>query len=224
MPVPTRERTISPGIAELFVGAAAANTVMDGCGRRPSLSALLFQKRRRRSLLSVCKMMRSAPLPQLGCQFDAFLYAPLGDDGNGMVLSVLSALARSDVDPWHEAESLAGLPRASAIERLTSMIAALPVGQSGHKHPGTIAARLIALLPQPRKSAERPGETPPCARTVLDRHTLTRLIVINLLLLAGMLGTQWMEAGGQPRTQDVDDLAAASPADPAPTSRPNPGQ
>ena len=35
-----------------------------------------------------------------GCQFDQFLYASGGDDANGMPLTVLSALARMDVDPW----------------------------------------------------------------------------------------------------------------------------
>lgn len=64
-------------------------------------------------------MEHSASMPQLGSEFDAFLFAPVGDDENGMALSVLSALARLSVDPWLEAASLAQLPEHSAIERLT---------------------------------------------------------------------------------------------------------
>ena len=48
-------------------------------------------------------MMSAVTTPRLGCEFDRFLYASVGDDNNGMPLTVLSALARMDVDPWEEA-------------------------------------------------------------------------------------------------------------------------
>ena len=54
-----------------------------------------------------------APTPSisvLGSEFDDFLFAPIGDDRNDMPLSVLSALARLDVDPWEEAAELARWP------------------------------------------------------------------------------------------------------------------
>jgi hypothetical protein len=44
-------------------------------------------------------MRHSASISQLGSKFDAFLFAPVGNDKNEMVLSVLSALARLNVDP-----------------------------------------------------------------------------------------------------------------------------
>ena len=69
-----------------------------------------------------------------------------------MLLSALSALARLDLDPWQEAAKLAGLPGETAIQRLASLIAGLPDGPSMHQDPGTIAARLIALLPRPASS------------------------------------------------------------------------
>jgi hypothetical protein len=59
-------------------------------------------------------MMNAVTTPRLGCQFDRFLYASVGEDSNGMPLTVLSALARVDVDPWEEASKLTQLPRASA--------------------------------------------------------------------------------------------------------------
>src|SRR5471030_962988 len=90
---------------------------------------------------SVAEMTHSA--------FDAFLFAPIGDDRkDGMMLSVLSALARQGVDPWQEAARLAVLPGKTATQRLASMIAALPETPSAHPDPGMIAARLIALLPR----------------------------------------------------------------------------
>jgi hypothetical protein len=55
-------------------------------------------------------MTRSAMTALLGPEFDAFLYAPVDEEGNGVLLSVLSALARLDVDPWREAAELARMP------------------------------------------------------------------------------------------------------------------
>jgi hypothetical protein len=83
-------------------------------------------------------------------EFGAFLYAPIGEEENGMVLTTLSALARVGVDPWQEAARLAQLPVDAASQRLTSMISGLPNGRWVGADAGTIATRLIALLPAPK--------------------------------------------------------------------------
>ena len=54
----------------------------------------------------------------LNPSFDDFLFAPVCDEANGMQLSVLSALARSNVDPWEEAIRLAAMPKAIAERTL----------------------------------------------------------------------------------------------------------
>jgi hypothetical protein len=77
-------------------------------------------------------MTRSTSISPLGHEFNEFLFAPIGEEKNGMLLSVLSALARLDVDPWREAAELAQLPRQTATQRLASLIAALPDGPSAH--------------------------------------------------------------------------------------------
>jgi hypothetical protein len=93
-------------------------------------------------------MTHAALTPLLGREFDNFLFAPIGDDQKGSPLSVVSALARLDVDPWKEALSLARMPREQARERLTSLIASLPKGSTASQSPKAIVARLIPLLPQ----------------------------------------------------------------------------
>ena len=55
-------------------------------------------------------MTHAALAPLIGAEFDKFLGAPIGEGRNGTPLSVLSALARLDVDPWQEAASLARMP------------------------------------------------------------------------------------------------------------------
>src|ERR1700733_5166344 len=91
-------------------------------------------------------MARCTSLSPLGSEFDEFLFASIGKDQNGMLLSVVSALTRLDVDPWQEAGELTRLPREAAIQRLAASIEALPNGPPA-PDPGRIAGRLIALLP-----------------------------------------------------------------------------
>ena len=79
--------------------------------------------------------------------FDKFLFASIGDERNGTPLSVLSFLARQDLDPWLEAEKLAALPEESATRALASMFAALRDWPTAGPDTRTIAARLVTLLP-----------------------------------------------------------------------------
>lgn len=85
-------------------------------------------------------------------ELDGFLYAPIGMERNEMMLSVLSALARLDLDPWNEAAKLSALPRDSAAQRLAGLIVRLPGGRWTPGEAGEIAHRLIQLLPS-RSSA-----------------------------------------------------------------------
>jgi hypothetical protein len=93
-------------------------------------------------------MMERASLPTRDPRFDNFLFATVGEDRNGMQVSVLSALARVGVDPWQEAEELVRLSEEVARERLDTLISGLTeVPSLNHDHQKT-AAHLIALLPR----------------------------------------------------------------------------
>jgi hypothetical protein len=85
-------------------------------------------------------------------EFNDFLFAPIGEQENETPLSVLSALARLDVDPWQEASRLAQLPKYQAIQDLGSMIGGLRGGRWKVSESNMIAARLVELLPS-RKNA-----------------------------------------------------------------------
>src|ERR1700692_4568792 len=93
--------------------------------------------------------MTTVPVSVPGSEFDEFLFAPIGEDRNGMLVSVLSGLARSDVDPWQEAAKLARLPGETATQRLAALIDALPDRAALYADPRTIATRLVGLLPHP---------------------------------------------------------------------------
>jgi hypothetical protein len=93
-------------------------------------------------------MAHSASVSVLPAQFDDFLFAQIGEDGNGMLLSVISAFARLDLDPWQEAANLAQLPKATAARRLASLIAKLPGLPLAQRDIAAAASRLIARLPR----------------------------------------------------------------------------
>jgi hypothetical protein len=98
----------------------------------------------------------SASLPSPLSASSHFLYATVGDDKNGMALTVLSALARQDVDPWQEAAELSRLPRETAMRRITSRLEAIP-GNPSLIDRSAIAEQLLALLPRAPAAPDSPG-------------------------------------------------------------------
>jgi hypothetical protein len=93
------------------------------------------------------KTAMSAPGSALDSRFDKFLYAPIGESKDEMLHSVLSAIARQDLDPWAEADRLSHLSRRSAIDQLASIIALSTVGLPEPPDPQLNAMRLADLLP-----------------------------------------------------------------------------
>jgi len=133
---------------------------------------------------SVVGKMRSPSLSPLGSEFKGFLFAPVCEDKDEAPLSVISALARLDVDPWEEAAALADLPREVAAQRLASLLAKLPYGPSPTRpDPATISARLVALLPRSATSA-RPSRGILIHAPPLKVSQLFTLIYLAALLTA----------------------------------------
>ncbi|MGC9270416.1 hypothetical protein [Acidiphilium sp.] len=93
--------------------------------------------------------MTTAPsLAQLGNEYNDFLFSSVGEDPSGLGVSVLSALARQNIDPWQEAATLARLPGAAATQRLAGFIAPLSKTPRDAGEAAKTAARLIGLLPR----------------------------------------------------------------------------
>ena len=127
-------------------------------------------------------------------EFNDFLFAPIGEDKNGMLVSVLSGLARSDVDPWQEAAKLARLPGETATSELAALIGALPDRAASYPDPRTIAKRLIALLPHSLGANEGSQQAPPhSAWAVMN----SRPWWIYVVFMCFVLGTQFLIASHQ---------------------------
>ena len=150
-------------------------------------------------------VIRSSGTSALAPEFDNFLFAPIGEEQNGMALSVVSALARLNIDPWQEAVNLAQLPRITATRRLASLIATLPDRPRTHLDPEANAARLIAWLP--RRVGSNPT-SPEASHSfsipAVMQSQLVRYAAFTLLVLLGGLGIAVSEqSAARVNTADV---------------------
>ena len=118
-----------------------------------------------------------------GSDYDAFLFAEVGEDRTGAAVTVLSALARLDLEPWTEARELARLGREGAQVRLTTHfeaitdIPALALASEGR------AAKLVSLLPL---------RAPPRVPKSLEAGTFPKLSVSwTLMAFVGVVVLAW---------------------------------
>jgi hypothetical protein len=83
-----------------------------------------------------------------------FLFAAVGEERNGIPLSMISALAQLDLDPWDEARRLSTLAKHEAVERLTELILRLPELRRPSSEARQIAVGLVDVLPSHNGTAE----------------------------------------------------------------------
>lgn len=95
-------------------------------------------------------MANPHPALNVTSAYDAFLFAPMDIEPGGIRLSVLSALARMNLDPWDEAARLAKMSSPDAQRALVSTLNLLPGQQRSSPETEALAARLVALLPKAR--------------------------------------------------------------------------
>jgi hypothetical protein len=134
---------------------------------------------------SVLPVKHPARTRTLRSEFDAFLYASIGKSDDDVSLSVLSALARQNLDAWEEAATLTHLSRQSAIDRLASIISPMTMGQTDPE-PAATAARLVALLPQSH-TFNLPPYGKSSAGTPINITPIIIYIVIGALIIASAL-------------------------------------
>jgi hypothetical protein len=163
-------------------------------------------------------MTHAALTSLLGPEFDNFLYASINENPNGNVLSVLSAMAQMDVDPWREADKLATLPKETATRRLASLIAALPDEPSAHRPVGAIATRLVALLPQIVDPVAQPLQALLDGNPIGSAQSITIVLLVLLTIaFSGLLfpaSSTSGDAAHLPASSGVDTVSPVPPASP----------
>jgi hypothetical protein len=138
----------------------------------------------------------------LGSEFDNFLFEPVGEDPNGLAISVVSMLGRLNLDPWEAAASLTRLPVESATQKLMVLLSQLPGTPLPEPHARVLASRLVALLPrQPGNAARSPQASAASAGSI------NGWLITNRVYLAVYLGliltTQLVIAQLEPTRPDA---------------------
>jgi hypothetical protein len=116
-----------------------------------------------------------------------------------MLLSVVSALARMNVDPWEEATRLAAMPKAIAERTLVSILDRVLGKNRSPSETELIAARLVQLL------AHR-GEGVTIAQTESARVATQR--TYWLVWLGVALAISFLSSRHQVTTRDVGGAAS----------------
>ena len=125
-------------------------------------------------------MALSARFSLLHSDLNDFLFAPVGEEQNGVTLSVVSALTRLGLDPWEEAARLTPLPKARAAEALATLIAQLPIGRTQSSDDLAISQRLVELLPSQKPTALQDRE-----RAGVGQKKYLRAVILLACLALG---------------------------------------
>jgi hypothetical protein len=125
-------------------------------------------------------MALSARFSLLHSNLNDFLFASVGEEQNGVTLSVVSALTRLGLDPWEEAARLTPLPKARAAEALAALIARLPISRTLSSDDLAISQRLVKLLPD-----QKPGPMEGRKRAVARHKNYWQAMILLACLALG---------------------------------------
>ena len=124
--------------------------------------------------------------------FERFLEAPVGEDRTGTSVSVLSMLARLNVDPWIEASDLAKMQETPARQRLVALLARFEDAPTLLSDQGRVASGLLAFLPNRAKNTGPSGNGSATHSLKLP----TGVLVYWIIAAALFLGWIWTLAQG----------------------------
>jgi hypothetical protein len=119
----------------------------------------------------------------LSATFNDFLFATVCEERNEMPLTVVSALARLNLDPWTEAAELARMPADGAARRLSSLLGGDVNDPAAQRDCASIAARLVTLLPT---IAKTDGSSRGRAVMALSTPTARALRILCMIFMASL--------------------------------------
>ena len=125
-------------------------------------------------------------------EYNAFLFAAVGEEAVGLPLTVLTALSRLGVDPWQEAARLSDLPREAATRAVAATIARLPEGDWKASDAETIAARLVDCLPA-RSAPPIPLSAARRVRGTMNNSKVSVWLVWGALFVAVLVLTLYLQ-------------------------------
>lgn len=120
---------------------------------------------------------------------ERFLFASVGEDRNGSSVTVLSALARLDLDPWDVAAELASSGREAAVSRLRTLLSRCKDVPALATENGKVARTLAPLLPPAAPAATSVGDAVHKGIASSQGMILSVAVVILFLIQVILSGT-----------------------------------
>jgi hypothetical protein len=161
-------------------------------------------------------VLRTAYAPVLP-EMDPFLFASVGEEIEGIPLSVLSALAQLGLDPRDEAARLSHLTSKAAASQLGRLFARLPDRPWTPSEIRKIAKRLVELLPAApnhTKNNQVPSTTSGKRSSAASRHLTYLALALSGALVFGLIAHGSVTSGGQdtaPPASQVDSVTPSAP-------------
>ena len=111
-------------------------------------------------------------LPPIAPRSGQILFAAVGEEIDGIPLSMISALTRLGFDPWQEAGRISSLARREAVEQLARLIAEIPgifrqIGEARETADGLVG--LLSKHDDSRAAAPQVQIRPRYSRPTLPR-------------------------------------------------------
>jgi hypothetical protein len=160
--------------------------------------------------------LRHAYVPELP-ELDPFLFASVGEEVNGIPLSVLSALARLGLDPRQEAARLSRLTSKAATNKLARMFARLPDRPWTSPDIRRLASRLVELLPAAPKGAEPEQVKSATHRkpsSIASRHLVYLALALSGGLVFGLIAHGNVTSNGHETAPPVSQADPPTPSAP----------
>jgi hypothetical protein len=161
-------------------------------------------------------VLRHAYAPELP-EMDSFLFASVGEEVNGIPLSVLSALARLGLDPRAEAARLSHLTSKAATNRLARLFRRLPDRPWTSQDIRKIASRLVKLLPAAPKGVENDQVKSASDRkpsSVASRHLVYLALALSGGLVFGLIANGYVTSDGHNIAPPVSQADPPTPSAP----------
>jgi len=161
-------------------------------------------------------VLRSAYAPVLP-EMDPFLFASVGEEIEGIPLSVLSALAQLGLDPRNEAARLSHLTSNVAASQLGRLLARLPGRSWTSSEIRRIAKRLVELLPaapNDGKYNQVPSTSSGKRNSAASRHLTYLALALSGALVLGLIAHGSVTSGGQDTAPPVSQVDSVTPSAP----------
>jgi hypothetical protein len=161
-------------------------------------------------------VLRHTYAPELP-ETDPFLFASVGDEVNGIPLSVLSALARLGVDPRPEAARLSRLTSKAAEDQLARLFARLPDRPWTSPDIRRIANKLVELLPAAPKGVENDQVKSATSRKpspMASRHLIHLGLALSGALVFGLIAHGYITSDGHETAPPVSQADSVTPTAP----------